>query len=222
MKKRILNKKIAKYKLRTVLLSIGLLFCLAGCGKADEVIILSEGNREEENGEVIGQKISEETDEANGEANGKDSGGGATDGRNTTVCVYVCGAVKSPGVVEVTSDSRVEDALLAAGGFAEDACRDYVNLAARVTDGEMIYFPDVTECEVLEKKQLQEEAGMVDINLADVTQLCTLPGIGAAKAEAIVSYRDANGAFQSIEEIMNVPGIKTQAFEKIKNKITIN
>ena len=218
MKKRKLNKKIAKYKLRTVLLSIGLLFWLAGCGKADEVIILSEGNQEEETGEVNEPKSSEETDEANG----KDSGGGATDGRNTTVCVYVCGAVKSPGVVEVTSDSRVEDALLAAGGFTEDACRDYVNLAARVTDGEMIYFPDVTECEVLEKKRLQEEAEMVDINLADVTQLCTLPGIGAAKAEAIVSYRDANGAFQSIEEIMNVPGIKTQAFEKIKNKITIN
>lgn len=222
MKNRKFNKKIAKYKLRTVLLGIGLLFCLAGCGKADEVIILSEGNQEEETGEVNDPKSSEETDEANGEANGKGSGGGATDGRNITVCVYVCGAVKSPGVVEVTSDSRVEDALLAAGGFAENACRDYVNLAARVTDGEMIYFPDVTEREMLEKKQLQEDAGLIDINLADVTQLCILPGIGTTKAEAIVSYRDANGAFQSIEEIMNVPGIKAQAFEKIKNQITIN
>lgn len=153
------------------------------------------------------------------------------------VCVHVCGAVISPGVVEVAVDSRVEDALLAAGGFREDAAIDYVNLAAKVEDGQKVYFPTREEVEALAtengslvtleaesnlKQSVQEQNGKVNINTAGVELLCTLPGIGEARAQAIIDYREANGAFQNVEGIMQVPGIKQNAYEKLRDKITVN
>lgn len=129
--------------------------------------------------------------------------------------VYVCGAVASPGVVEVPQGSRVEDALLAAGGFTEAAGREAVNLADWIRDGQMLYFP--TE----EEQQAQRESGdgLVNINTADAAQLCTLPGIGESRAADIIAYREKNGGFASCEDIMKVPGIKTSVYEKIRDKI---
>lgn len=133
--------------------------------------------------------------------------------------VYVCGAVVSPGVVSLPEDSRAEDALAAAGGFAENAWREYVNLAERVQDGEKLYFPTLEETEGL---SLQEpDSGLVNINTADVAALCTLPGIGESRANDIIAYREANGPFESCEDIMNVTGIKTSVYNKIKDKITV-
>ena len=133
--------------------------------------------------------------------------------------VYVCGAVASPGVVSLPEDSRAEDALAAAGGFAENAWRDYVNLAERVQDGEKLYFPTLEESVSM---PLQESgSGLVNINTADVAALCTLPGIGESRANDIISYREANGPFGSCEDIMNVTGIKTSVYSKISDKITV-
>lgn len=133
--------------------------------------------------------------------------------------VYVCGAVVSPGVVSLPEDSRAEDALAAAGGFAENAWREYVNLAERVQDGEKLYFPTLEETESL---SLQEsDSGLVNINTADAAALCTLPGIGESRANDIIAYREANGSFESCEDIMNVTGIKTSVYNKIKDKITV-
>jgi len=153
------------------------------------------------------------------------------------VYVHICGAVVSPGVVEVAADSRVEDALLAAGGFREDAAIDYVNLAAKVEDGQQVYFPTREEAEALTSEnggliasgaegslqnRIHEQSGKVNINTADVALLCTLPGIGEARAQDIIDYREANGAFQNVEGIMQVPGIKQNAYEKLKDKIAVN
>lgn len=133
--------------------------------------------------------------------------------------VYVCGAVDAPGVVALPEGSRAEDALLAAGGFSENACRDYVNLAERVTDGQKLYFPTQEEAESLVRQERTD--GLVNINTADVATLCTLPGIGESRAKDIIAYREAYGSFERCEDIMKVSGIKTSVYSKISDKITV-
>lgn len=145
--------------------------------------------------------------------------------------VYVCGAVACPGVVEIPQGSRIEDALRAAGGFLEDALKEAVNLADWASDGQMLYFP--TEEEAAAWSPMQEgpdvqdghaqlgQGKLVNINTAGAALLCTLPGIGEAKAADIIAYREAHGGFASCEDIMKVPGIKTNIYEKICDKITV-
>ena len=111
--------------------------------------------------------------------------------------------------------------LEAAGGFGAEAGREAVNLADWVSDGQKLYFPK--EGEAVEEPQAQADSasGLVTINSADVAALCTLPGIGESRAQDIISYREANGGFGACEDIMKVSGIKTAAYEKIKDKITV-
>lgn len=140
--------------------------------------------------------------------------------------VYVCGAVACPGVVEIPIGSRVEDALLAAGGFSPDALTEAVNLADWADDGQMLYFPTVEEAAAWEpvrsgRDVLEEQNGLININTAGAALLCTLPGIGEARAADIISYREAHGGFASCEDIMKVSGIKKSIYEKICDKITV-
>ena len=132
------------------------------------------------------------------------------------VSVYVCGAVKKPGVYALDANLRVADAVDAAGGMRKDADTEYVNLAQRLSDGIKIRIPtkEETMSEGADTKQ-------VNINTADEAALCTLTGIGSAKAREIIEYREKNGPFSCIEDIMKVPGIKEAGFEKIKEQITI-
>lgn len=151
--------------------------------------------------------------------------------KTDTIRVYVCGAVAEPGVIEIPAGSRVEEALEAVGGFAENANRTYVNLAAWVTDGQMLYFPTEEEIAggwdgfreqgVGSAEYGAVDAGLVNINTADAEKLCTLPGIGENRAADIIAYREANGFFETCEDIMCVPGIKSGLFEKICDKITV-
>ena len=138
------------------------------------------------------------------------------------VSVYVCGAVRNPGVVELPADSRVEAALEAAGGFDGEAAPEAVNRAAKVTDGEMLYFPTRQEADVRQQEREAAQAGLININTADAAALCTLPGIGEARARDIISCRESEGPFESGEDIMKVPGIKDSVYEKIKDKITVH
>lgn len=133
--------------------------------------------------------------------------------------VYVCGAVAQPGVVSLSEGSRAEDALSAAGGFAENARKDYVNLAEWVTDGQKLYFPTLEEAESLARQETG--SGLININTADVTTLCTLPGIGESRAKDIIAYREDHGAFESCEDIMQVSGIKNSVYSKISDMITV-
>lgn len=135
--------------------------------------------------------------------------------------VYVCGAVCEPGVVSLPVGSRADDAVKAAGGMTEEADTAYVNLAAMVADGEKVFIPTREEAEALNQEQASEENGLVNINKADAAQLCTLPGIGESRAADIIAHREKNGPFETIEDIMKVPGIKTSTFTKISDKITI-
>ena len=152
------------------------------------------------------------------EASGTDTSGKLPEQR---IWVYVCGAVVNPGVVELPADSRVADALKAAGGLLEEAQPDYVNLAAKLEDEQKLYFPTREETNELMREEAFAASGLVDINTADTDKLCTLPGIGEARAQDIIAYREENGAFEREEDIMKVPGIKEAAYLKLKDKITV-
>lgn len=147
------------------------------------------------------------------------------------VPVYVCGAVCNPGVYYIPVDSIKQDALLAAGGFAEGACENYVNLAEAVFSGERIYFPYEEELGEGYSPVSYEGSTVyegdygsqkVNINLATADILMTLPGIGAGKAQAIIDYRESVSPFYKIEDIKNVAGIKDNIYNNIKDSIVVN
>ena len=150
-----------------------------------------------------------------------------------TIFVDVCGAVMTPGVYEIDVDSRVFQAIEAAGGLLPEAASSAVNQAQPVSDGQQIYVPTQEEVEEGTLPVAIQPAesgtgteasadGMVNINTADVSALKGLSGIGDAKAQAILAYREEHGSFSSIEEIMQVPGIKESTFSAIKDKIAVN
>ncbi len=139
------------------------------------------------------------------------------------VVVHVCGAVVSPGVYKLPAGSRIVDAVDMAGGLSENADKSYVNLASVPTDGDQIFIPTMEEAVVM--KQAQESGafiGKVNINTADKALLCSLPGIGDTRAADIIAYRQKHGSFSTIEDIMQVSGIKESSFQKIKELIVVN
>lgn len=149
------------------------------------------------------------------------------------IYVDVCGAVAEPGVFCLPEGSRVFQALEAAGGFLPEAAENYVNRAKGLSDGEQIYIPTEEEALTMERTEDvssedsgvpeagTENAGKVNLNTADETELCTLTGIGISKARAIIAYREENGPFVSIEDLMKVDGIKEGTFHKIKDEIVV-
>ena len=139
----------------------------------------------------------------------------------TVIYVYVCGAVVTPGVVMLPEGSRADAALSAAGGFADNAAMEYVNLAAKLEDGEKLFFPTREEADALEAEKKAEQSGLVNINTADAALLMTLPGIGETRARDIISYREECGAFRKKEDLKKVSGIKQNMYEKLEAKITV-
>lgn len=163
-----------------------------------------------------------------------------------TLVVHICGAVSAPGVYELPAGSRIIDAVEAGGGFLPEADEACCNLAEEIVDGCQIYImtksescadgqaekkagiqtsPDsdmqTTDINVRSNSTTALENGLVNLNTADIAALTTLPGIGESRAKAIISYREQQGAFTKIEDIMKISGIKQAAFSKIKDKITV-
>lgn len=152
------------------------------------------------------------------------SGGEREPADGGPLVVDVDGAVASPGVVEVPAGSRVADAIDAAGGLAEDADVSGVNRAAPLADGEKVYIPragEAAQAPAAAGSPPGEEAALVNINTADLSELDELPGIGPATAQAIIDEREANGPFTSIEDIMRVSGIGEKKFEKLADRICV-
>lgn len=136
------------------------------------------------------------------------------------IFVHVCGEVKQPGVYELDAGSRVYMALDAAGGMTEAAAEDVVNQAEALSDGQQLYIPSKEEYMNQSVQAEGSDGGKLNINKASKEELMTLSGIGEAKADAIIRYREENGNFQSIEEIMEIEGIKEGVFQKIEDGIT--
>ncbi len=141
---------------------------------------------------------------------------------DAVVTVYVCGAVVHEGVYELGSNSRVNDALVAAGGFAEDADTDNINLAAKVQDGEKVYFPRLGEVTDYSLGNDSDGQSVININTAGTSELTSLPGIGETRAERIVAYRQSHGSFANIEELKNVSGIGDNIYEGLEEYITVD
>lgn len=152
----------------------------------------------------------------------------------TENAVYVSGAVKHPGLYRYYGNKRVDDAITAVGGFCKNASTESINLAQFLQDGEQIVdFDKETGKKAKEskrrscygqcskKRQDSQGASKVNINTASVEELMQLPGIGEAKAKMILDYRTQNGAFQKVEDIMKISGIKEGVYNKIKENITV-
>ena len=142
-----------------------------------------------------------------------------------TIFVYVCGSVVNPGVYEAVHDARVYELIDMAGGVSSDGCLEALNLAEYVHDGQKLYVPDYDEYAQSETSAYsgddEKQTGLVNINTADADELMTLPGIGSSRAQAIIEYREANGGFAAVEDVMNVSGIKASAYAKIKDLICV-
>ena len=156
-------------------------------------------------------------------------------GIQTEKCfVYICGAVNTPGVYEVTQNARLYEVIEAAGGLTEDAAEESVNQAREIVDGEMVRILSQEEAakdgleEAGERTETgvdgetaQDSDGRIDLNLATAAELMTLSGIGQTKADSIIRYREKNGSFSSVEEIKQVEGIKEGVYNRIKDHIKV-
>ncbi len=195
-------------------------------GRAEEVA--------EESAEVSDDRdVSDESGSASAKEEADLSAAPESEAPPSQIVVHVSGAVKNPDTVySLPEGSRVMDAVAAAGGAADKADLSQLNLAKLLTDGEKIRVP--LEGEILEEEEAPPEAApaagegkkeqnpLTNINLATTIELQELPGIGKVYAERIVEYREANGQFQTIEDIMNVSGIGESTFAKIKDRITVS
>ncbi len=134
------------------------------------------------------------------------------------IAVYICGEVRKPGVYTLDETARIEDLVNAAGGALPDADLSRINLAQKLTDGQQVI---VYAKNAGDAGAGTGSAGKVNLNLADKEELMTLPGIGEARAESILAYREEIGWFQSPEELMNISGIKEKMYEKIADRIEV-
>ena len=141
-----------------------------------------------------------------------------------TIIVDVKGQVKKPGVYQSSQGERVIDVINRAGGLTEHADESQVNFAEHVQDAMVIYIPAkgdeglaVPSASVTQKGSSDK----ININKADETQLQEIPGIGPAKAAAIIEFREVNGSFNTIDDIKNISGIGDKTFEKLKDLISV-
>lgn len=195
---------------------------------------LADAGREPDEGGAFGENPTADkngiSDENSGESAWSD-----------TCFVHICGAVADPGVYELPGDSRIYQAVEAAGGLLPEADERLLNLAAPIVDGMKITVftreeaGSVSEADVISVPATsplsglpgigntgsENRSGQVNINTAGKDELMTLKGIGESRAEDIIAYREKHGFFQKIEDIMKVPGIKDGAFQKIKDDITV-
>lgn len=186
----------------------------AGCGKREVTFVQTE-EIQEKKGQLLEESAYNEQEQALQEEK-----------EPQQIFVYVCGAVENPGVYELPADARAFEAVEKAGGFSGEAYEEALNLAKPLEDGEQLFIPTPAQWEQGAEAQGMEEGkeasdGLVNINTASKEELCTLSGIGTSRAESIISYREEQGGFQSIEEIKNVTGIKDGLYEKIKDSIKI-
>jgi len=134
--------------------------------------------------------------------------------------VHLDGAVQKPGVYQVAPDTRLFQLLELAGGEAEDADLAGINLAQAVVDGNKYHIPFIQADDIAAATKEVADS-IVNINLADLTVLDALPGIGPATAEKIMHFREQNGAFTCNEDLMNVPGIGPAKYEQLKTMIKV-
>lgn len=216
----------------------GMLYLVFGSpfGKQDEIVFEKQSDTQQsETGTKEGEEsfaLQENTDEADGENEVENN---AEHGKTEALLyVHICGAVLTEDVYVLPAGSRVTDGIEAAGGFRKDADVTFHNLAALLTDGQKIYVPTLEETKSLSLPERTDGAvsslpgayggtagKKVNLNTAGLAELMTLNGIGEAKAEEILKYREKVGRFRNIEELKNVSGIGEAMIERIRDDIIV-
>jgi competence protein ComEA len=148
------------------------------------------------------------------------------------IVVFVSGAIASPGIYQLPAEARVGDALLAAGGLQQNAAAILINQAERLWDGAQVHVPDTEEVSTAREPAAgvsgaapapqqaissRSVGGLININSAGADQLVSLPGIGPAKATAIIENRP----YSSVDELERVPGIGAKTVEQLRNLVTV-
>lgn len=214
---KVFSARYAYYLVVAVLIVAAGVFYILTMDKAELTMVL------EQETVTAGMDVSAASDKHDSKGSQKDSqtqGSSKAEGADEMIFVHLCGEVVHPKVYEVTKGSRLFEIIELAGGLTDDANEASVNMARVVFDGEKIYVASMDE--VADKVAIAGMAGgKVSINNADLAALMTLPGVGESKAQAILDYRQENGGFQSVEDIMNVTGIKEAMYNKIKDHITL-
>lgn len=140
------------------------------------------------------------------------------------VVVHVAGAVSSPGVYTLPADSRVDDAVRAAGATA-DADLSQLNLAQKLADGQKITVPVAGAAPADGSSAAttadNDNGGLININTATQEELESLPSIGEVRAQAIITYREEHGGFRTIDELKEVSGIGDKIFADISPHVTV-
>lgn len=190
------------YPMKSLFVLLAVLFLLTGCAAEQAVFVSTSSDL---GSEIPASEPEEEAPET----------------EKTEIYVYVCGEVSSPGVYRLPPEARVYEAVAQAGGLTKQADAAAVNQARELTDGEEIYVPALGEAAVSSETSGSTD-GKININTADAAQLTALEGIGESKAAAIIAWREENGGFSTVEDLLKVNGIAEKTFEKIKDEISVN
>ncbi|WP_105566559.1 helix-hairpin-helix domain-containing protein [Microbacterium halophytorum] len=151
-------------------------------------------------------------------------------GAGAQLFVHVFGAVEEPGLYALPAGARVVDAVSAAGGVTDEAAPEGVNLARGLSDGEQVGVPTVAQLEAGEAAApvlgaadgpTPEAARPVDLNTADQAELETLPGIGPALAQRVIAWREENGGFASVDDLLAVSGIGEKVLAGLQDRVTV-
>jgi competence protein ComEA len=147
------------------------------------------------------------------------------------IMVDIKGEVKKPGVYESSQGERVIDVISRAGGLTNKADMSQVNFAAHVQDEMVINIPikgqlnaassTTSSLTTATSKTDNSNISKINLNQADENELQNLPGIGPSKAAAIISYRNENGPFQTIDDLKKISGIGDKTFDKLKESIIV-
>jgi len=136
-----------------------------------------------------------------------------------TICVAISGCVPEPGVYIMPKGSRIYELINAAGGIMGEGDITSLNIVSVLSDGQSVYVKARGEENSPEFEDMESDTKKININTANQTELQSLSGIGASKAKAIITYREKNGAFKSIDDLKKVSGIKEGTFNAIKDEI---
>ena len=214
MIRKVIKKKMHRKKIvKTWILTAAAVCCLAlsGCSKTQDLLLETGSGQEQE----ALPSEEEETKEPLQPA--------VPETKESELYIYICGEVKKPGVYVMEPGDRIYQLIEKAGGLTDKAQAGSVNQAELLEDGAMIYVPakgeETPQSGAAGAEGIQD--GKVDLNTATEEELMSLNGIGEGKAKSIIAYREAHGKFSSIEEIMNVEGIKEGTYNKIKDSITV-
>jgi competence protein ComEA len=134
----------------------------------------------------------------------------------TWIEVHVAGWVVAPGVVTLSESAIVADAIEAAGGFVAGAITDRINLAAPVTAGEQIVVPGPGD--IASEAEGQSNSPL-SLNQASTAELESLPGVGPVLSERIIAFREENGPFATVEDLLEVPGIGESKLASIRDLV---